>query len=405
MKNHVAIALGLVLGLAYGLIAQGTQAPFLLKGADAIAPVGTIFVSLIKMVVIPLVVATLVSGTAGLGNIRRVGGLGIRALLFFWSTAVVSILIGMGVMKLMLPLAGDLAFSVTAHRDLPQPPGFLDFVLSLVPTNPVKAAADGALLPLIVFSVLFGAAAGSIEPAQRDRIVSLADAVTSALITLVGWVMRLAPFGVFALAAPVTAKAGWSVLQGLLIFVAAVYIGLIIFIALVYVPAVRWAGVTGKAFLAASVAPQAMAFSTTSSLAAIPAMLESATRDLKLPREVAGLIVPLGASLNRAGSALFQGAAVVLLAKLYGVPLSLSGVGGALLATFLVSLSVAGVPSASVVTLAPALGSLGIPLDGIGVLLGVDRLPDMARTATNVTGDIAATIVAARAPGAPKATP
>jgi Na+/H+-dicarboxylate symporter len=396
MKNHVAIAVGLLAGLVFGLIAEASHAALLLRVTDAIQPVGTIFVNLIKMVVVPLVVTTLISGTAGLGDVRRVGKLGFRALLFFWGTAVVSIVMGMVVMKLAVPLMHDTAVSTIQPGQAPPATGFLDFLIGLVPTNPVKAAADGALLPLIVFSVLFGAAAGSIEPAQRDRVVGLADAVTAVLITLVGWIMRLAPIGVFALAAPVTATAGWAMLQSLGVFVIAVIVGLMLFIGLVYVPAVRASGVSARKFLAASMAPQAMAFSTTSSLAAIPAMLQAAERDLGLPREVAGLIVPLGASLNRAGSALFQGAAVVFLAHLYGVSLSWSGLAGAGVATFLVSLSVAGVPSASVVTLAPALSSLGIPLVGIGILLGVDRLPDMARTATNVTGDIAASITAAQ---------
>ena len=398
MKNHVAIAVGLVAGLVFGLVAHATAIPVLLGLAGGIAPAGTLFVNLIKMVVIPLVVTTLVSGTAGLGDVRRLGALGLRTLAFFWATTVVSIMLGMVVMRLAAPLMSATTGALTAGTTPPvaPPPTFVDFLIGLVPVNPVKAAADGALLPLIVFSLLFGAAAGSVAPEHRDRIVALSDGVTAALIKLVHWIMLLAPFGVFALAAPVTAKAGWGMLQSLGVFVGAVIAGLIVFIAAVYLPAVRLAGVSPLRFLKASFGPQAIAFATTSSLAAIPSMLDAAERDLALPRTVAGLVVPLGASLNRAGSALFQGAAVVFLAQLYGVPLSWGAIGGAILATFLVSLSVAGVPSASVVTLAPALNTLGIPLDGIGVLLGVDRLPDMARTATNVTGDIAAAIVAAR---------
>jgi DAACS family dicarboxylate/amino acid:cation (Na+ or H+) symporter len=397
MKNHVAIAVGLVAGLVFGLVAHATAFPALLRLADGITPAGTVFVNLIKMVVIPLVVTTLVSGTAGLGDVRRVGRLGLRALAFFWATTIVSIALGMLVMQLATPFMSTTTGALTGTTPpLAPPQTFVDFIVGLVPVNPIKAAADGALLPLIVFSLLFGAAAGSVAPEQRDRIVALADGVTAALIKLVHWIMWLAPVGVFALAAPVTAKAGWGMLQSLGVFIGAVVAGLILFIAVVYLPAVRFAGVRPVQFLKASFGPQAIAFSTTSSLAAIPSMLDAAERDLALPRTVAGLVVPLGASLNRAGSALFQGAAVVFLAHLYGVPLSWGAVGGAMLATFLVSLSVAGVPAASVMTLAPALNTLGIPLDGIGVLLGVDRLPDMARTATNVTGDIAAAIVAAR---------
>src|SRR5690242_1363980 len=133
MKNHVAIAIGLGAGLAFGLIAEATQVPLLLRAADVVTPVGTIFVNLIKMVVIPLVVATLVSGTAGLGDVRRVGGLGIRALLFFWSTSVVSIVMGMLVMTLALPLMGHVTVAAVQHVDVPAAPGIIDFITGLIP--------------------------------------------------------------------------------------------------------------------------------------------------------------------------------------------------------------------------------------------------------------------------------
>ena len=392
MKNHVAIALGLLAGLALGLAASGTGSPALLRVTEWLTPVGTLFINLLRMVIVPLVAATLFSGVAGLGDVRRIGKLGVRTLLFFWGTTLVAIAVGMIVMAVMAPLARA-TMTAGTESTAARLPGAVDFVLSLIPTNPVKAAADGALLPLIVFSVLFGAAAGALAPPDRQPLIDLADAVGAAMIRIVHWVLWLAPIGVFALAAPVTAKLGWEILRSLGVFVGAVILGLLVFVGAVYLPVVASRGRVAT-FLRACLAPQAIALSTASSAAALPAMLDSSEHGLGVSRTVSSFVVPLGVALNRAGSALFQGSAVVFLAKVYQVPLTLTGAVGAWLATFLVSLTVAAVPSASVVTLAPALNSVGIPLDGLAVLLGVDRIPDMFRTATNVTGTMAATVVA-----------
>ncbi len=395
MKNHVAIAIGLLAGLALGLTASATGAPALHRVADWVAPAGTVFINLLRMVIVPLVAATLFSGVAGLGDIRRIGGLGLRTLGFFWGTTLVSIAIGMVVMTLLTPYTPAL---ISAGTDGPDTrlPGTIDFILGLVPTNPVKAAADGALLPLIVFSVLFGAAAGTLSPEERRPLVSLADAVGGAMIRMVHWILYLAPVGVFALAAPVTAKLGWSILQSLSVFIGAVLLGLLILVTAVYLPIVAARGVRPAAFLRACLAPQAIGLSTATSAAALPAMLDASEQGLGASRGVASFVVPLGTALARPGSALFQGAAVVFLAKLYQVPLPLTGALGAWLATFLVSLTIAAVPSASVVTLAPALANVGIPMEGLAVLLGVDRIPDMFRTATNVTAIMAAVVFGER---------
>ncbi len=279
-------------------------------------------------------------------------------------------------------------------------PGVIDFLVGLIPSNPFQAATEGALLPLIVFVVLFAAAAGALPEKQRDSLIGLANAVADALIKLVHWILWLAPVGVFALAAPVTARAGWAMLQSLIAFILAVLVALLAFVALVYVPAVRMLGrMPAGSFLKGCVSPQVIAAATTSSAATVPAMLEAADAELRVSRAVSGFVIPLGAGLGRAGSAVFQGACVVFLAWLYGVSLAVSGIGGAVLATFIVSFTVPGIPGGSILSLAPALGTVGIPLDGMAVLLGVDRIPDMARTATNVTGTLAATVVVDRLEG------
>lgn len=392
--NHVAIAAGLVLGLAFGLVASATGIDVLMAVATGVRPIGDLFVNAVRMIVIPLVVAIVFLGVARLGDPRKLGRLGGFSVAFFWLTTVVAIFVGMGLMRIGLIFSPDVSPPDTAEQIAPHLPGVVEFLVSLIPSNPFGAAAEGALLPLIVFTVLFAAAAGTLEEKRREPLLTLADSVTETLIRLVHWILWTAPVGVFALAAPVTAESGWAMLQSLAIFVVVVMVGLILFIAAVYLPLVRFLGRMGIAFfLKGIVGSQVIAFGSASSAASLPVMLEEAEEKLELSEEVYGLVLSIAATLNRAGSALYQGAAIVFLAHLYEVPLPAAALGGAVLATFLVALTVAPVPAASVVTLAPALDAVGIPLAGLGVLFGVDRIPDMFRTATNVTGHMACAVV------------
>jgi Na+/H+-dicarboxylate symporter len=398
MKQQALIAIGLVTGLLVGVIADLSASDLLRGFAENVAPIGTAFVRLVRMVVIPLVVVTIFSGVAGLADPRRLGKLGGTALILFWISSFIAIAIGMGVMALALEISpvSPLESPVGEHVR-PELPGTIDFLLGLIPANPFAAAANGDLLPLVVFTVLFAAAAGALPREKTHLLADVADAAGAALIKMVHWVLWTAPVGVFALAASMAAEGGLSTLKDLAVLVAAVAAGLVIFIALVYLPMVAVLGrMKPRLFLRSSLTPQVIALSTTSSIATLPAMLEAAEQRLGVSRPVAGLVLSLGASLNRAGSALFQGSALVFLAALYDVPLSIPVLGGAMLAVFLASLTVASVPSASVVTLTPALDVTGIPTSGLAILLGIDRIPDMLRTATNVTGHLAAATVVQR---------
>lgn len=397
MTNQVAIVVGLIAGLFIGIAAAVTGVPALVDFATGVQPIGLAFVNLVRMVVIPLVMSTIFTGVANLGSPRKLGRLGGISLGFFWVTTFVAIGLGMAVMKaatFLFPVPVQAPPEGGTAQELPST---IDFLLSLIPSNPFAAAADGALLPLMVFTVLFGAAVGTLREDHRAQLMSFAEAVTAALIKLVHWVLWTAPIGVFALAAPVAAESGLDVLQSLLMFVIVVVVALIVFVALVYIPLVATAGaISPPRFTRASVGPWIIAMSTTSSAATLPAMLEAAMQRLGVSRTVAAFVLALGASLNRSGSALFQGSAIIFLAALYGVPIPIAAVGAAILATFLVSLTVTGVPSSSLVTLAPALETVGVPLSGIAILFGVDRVPDMVRTAVNVTGHLAAATVVER---------
>ena len=391
--NQRATALGLILGLVLGLLASATDIDLLDRLAAGVAPLGTLFINAIRMVVIPLVVTTIFVGVARLGNPRTVGKLGGSALGFFWGTTVPAIVIGMGFMTLAMtlwPVAVEVPTTVESAQELP---GLLDLILRLIPANPFAAAADGALLPLIVFTLLLAAATGAVAEARRQRLITFAEDISAVFVRLIHWILWTAPAGVFGLAAPVVAGMGLGLLAGLAVFVATVVVGLFVFILLFYLPAVRLLGKKGITEFVKGVSGSfVIGFSTTSSVASLPVMFEDAEA-LGVSPAVSSLVLSLGAAINRAGSALFQAGAVVFLATLYDVPLPFTTLLSVGFVGFVVAMSVAPVPSAGIVTLTPILEVAGVPVAGLGILLGIDRLPDMFRSATNITGHVAAAVI------------
>jgi len=394
---HLAIAGGLALGLIVGLGAAATGNEWLLLVAKGSAPFGTIFVNAIRMVVIPLIVTVIFTSIARLGDPRKLGRIGGMTIAFYWITLIPAIAIGMATMKFGLRFANDIEMPQTAAAELPELQSIVDFLVTLVPSNPFAAASSGTILPLIVFTALVAAAAGTLPAERRERLVNLADDTSEALIKLVWWILYTAPVGVFGLAAPVTAELGWDLVQSLGVFIICVFVALVIFLALVTLPLVYFvAGIGPARYLSGIFGGVSIAVSTTSTAAAIPVTLEETTKNLKVSTTIADLLVPLGASMHRPGSALFQGAAVVFLASLYDVPIPVAAIGAAMLATFLVSLTVAPVPSSSVVTMAPALDTVGVPVGGLAIVLGIDRIPDMMRTGVNLLAQVSAAVLVDR---------
>lgn len=409
MRSHVWMAVGLIAGLIMGLVAaalsqRGYPAPA--EALRNVRPVGALFLNLLSMVVIPLVATALFSGIAKLGDLRMVGRLVVRTLAFFWATSLAAIVAGFAVGSLILPRAAvtpeqqvALRAAATAdtgviHRAAENIPTGAQFIVQLVPANPFKAAADGNLLPVIVFVTIFGVAAATLPVEKRAPLTNFSDAATEALIRIVHWVLLFAPIGIFALVAPIVAQFGWSLVRAMLWFVFAVIVGTLLFIATVYLPSVAViARLSPRRFLRAAFPSLLMAFSTTSSLATLPTMLDAADKDLQIPRPISGFVLPLAASINRAGSALFQAIAVLFIARLYGIPFGAGHMLQAGLAVFLASLTVASVPGGSVVSLLPAFVTTGLPISGISILIGLDRIPDMFRTMTNATGHMSAAVV------------
>jgi Na+/H+-dicarboxylate symporter len=408
----VKIFAGLAAGLALGLFASVSGQPWLIGLAAGIEPAGTIWINLIRMCVIPLVVFALVSGVAGIGDMRRLGRVGARTGAFVFGTIIVAALLGLALALLIVPLvhisletAGSLRGAAAASaqevtQQAQKVQGLRQFLLELVPTNPIKAAADGALLPLIVFSVLLGAATGTLDERPRKAVTGVADAIVAALIRLIGWVMELAPIGIACLAAPVAARFGYQMLESLAVFVLTVVAGTTFFAVFGYGPAVGLLARVPVARFARATAPgTTVGFTTTSSLAALPTMMDTAANTLKMSPGVSSFVLPLAAALNRPGSAIYQMTAVVFVAALYGVHLTGAQLATAVATCFLMTFSVAAFPSSTVFTTAPVLLAVGLPVESLALLLGVDRIPDMFRTGLNCIGHQTAAAVVARGEG------
>ena len=388
--NTRAILVGLVLGLGLGIAASATGSPALLQAAEAVAPLGEVFLRAIQMVVIPLVAAVVFVGVARIGNLRRLGRMGGLAVGFFWITTLPAILIGMGVMSLALTFTTPVPPPTPVTELDTATPGVVAFLVNLVPRNPIQAAADGSLLSLFIFVVLLAAAATTLPEDKREALTSLAETLGDALIRLMTWILWTAPVGVFGLAAPVIAQTGMAMLQNLAVFIVAVVAGFFILKGVVLLPMVRVFGGMGPGrFMRGTVGTYTVGFTTTTSVGTLPMMLQEAEK-LGLSKSTFSLVLPLAASINRPGSALFQSTSLVFLAAMYGVPLDAGLVAAAVLAIFLASMTVAPVPSASIVTMAPALDVVGVPVAGLGILLGIDRVPDVFRSATNVIAHMAA---------------
>ena len=398
MLNRM-IALGLLLGLAVGLGAAATGHPWLTGLAELSAPFGTLFINAVKMIVLPLVVSIIFASVARMGDLRKIGRVGGAATGFYVVTLLPAIAIGMGIMALGLRFVPEVAMPAADAVSVPELQSIGDFLISLVPANVFAAASAGRILPLVVFTALLAAAAATLGEERRTRMVAAAEDISAALIKLVWWILLFAPIGVFGLIAPATAKLGWSLVQSLGVFILAVALALLIFTALVYFPVLALWGRRG-AFGSVRGLSGALgiAFSTTSTATAIPVTLEE-TKAIGVSDNTAELLVPLGASIYRPGSALFQGAAIVFLAHLYGVPVGIATASAVLIATLLVSLTVAPVPSSGVVTMAPALDAVGVPVAGLALMLGIDRIPDMMRSAVNVLGQATTTVAVDRLSG------
>jgi Na+/H+-dicarboxylate symporter len=397
------VLIGLALGLAAGVAIASSGSSELAGMVRFVEPLGALFINAIRMTVVPLIVSTLIVGVAGAPSARSVGRLGGRALALFVAflaiTAVATALIAPPLVN-QLTIAPEAVAAMRASaaqaasaaaESARKVPTFAQWLVSLVPDNPVRAAADGTIVPLIVFAVAFGVALTSLDAARRAPVVAFFQGVADAMLALVRWVLDLAPIGVFALALPLATRVGLAAAGALAFYVALVVaLNVATIVLLLYPAAIVLGRVPLRRFVRAALPAQVVAFSSRSSLAALPAMIEGATDRLGISRETTGFFLPLAASIFRVGAVVGQIVGVLFIARLYGVEIYTARVATVALTSVLTSFSVPGVPGGSILVMVPVMIAAGVPVEGIGVLLGVDTIPDMFRTTANVTGHMAA---------------
>jgi proton glutamate symport protein len=409
VKSALQMIAALVLGLATGALIAAlgqTQAAFL---TALVEPLGLLFINAIRMTVIPLVVAKLVVAVASTADDRALGRVGAGAVVLVVGTACMAAAFAALASRLALPFLdpGGAAASLGAIADQGQAgaaeraakaaPDLGQFLVSLVPANPFGAAAEGQLLPLVVFALALGFGLSRTASAGRETAVRLFEGIADAMAFLIRWVMRVAPLGVFALAVPLAARTGLEALGAVVFYITLVTAVLVAFALLLLYPAAVFAGRVPLARFARACAPvQTLAFSSRSSLACLPVMVEQARDTLKLPESVTAFFLPVASAMFRAGSAIGTTIGALFLARLYEVPLTATEVAFVAVTAVLTMFGSPGVPSGSVIMIVPILASAGVPVGGIGILLAVDTLPDMFRTTTNVTATMAIATVLAR---------
>jgi Na+/H+-dicarboxylate symporter len=419
MQLYTKITIGLLAGAAVGAAVNLTGVADTAWWTGGALPflnfLGNAFIRGITMIVIPLVAASLLIGVASLGDLGKLGRMGGKTLAYYLTTTAIAITIGLSLALLIKPgsrinaesrdaLAAEFSEQAAGRLQLAQErPEVWDVLLNMIPNNPVAAAAEGNLLPLIIFVIIFAAAVTLIAPERRDVILNFGRGVNDASMVIIDWIMRLAPYAVFALIAATISRFGIDVLQSLAIYTGVVVAGLLLHAFGTYGTMVTvLARLNPIEFFRRIREVPLIAFSTSSSNATLPVTIETAEEDLGVSNSVASFVLPLGATVNMDGTALYQGVATVFIAQVYGIALGFDQLLTIVLTATLASIGAAGVPSAGIITLILVLQSVGLAgqaAAGIALILGVDRILDMVRTAVNVTGDLSCAAFVARSEG------
>ena len=405
MSLTMKVLAALVGGLVAGFAVAASGVPALQTAAEWIEPLGRIWVNAIRMTVLPLVGSLLVVGVVGT-DVRAVGRIGGRAVLLFVALITfAAILTALVTPPLVARLPANPEAAAALQEGLAQAGAAVsqtrvltvkEWLVSLVPTNPVGAMAEGAMLPFIIFTLLFALAAARLAPEGRELLTRFFGAVSEAMLVLITWILALAPVGVFALALNLGANMGLAA-AGAIVYYVLIHSGLcIVLLASVYPLAVFGGGLSLKAFSEASLPAQAVAFSSRSSLASLPPAVEEARNRLKLPDAINSFLLPLGFSTFRITAPVPMIVGAYFIAYFYGITLEPLHLLTMVVTSVVAAFTVPGVPGGGVIAAMPVLMAVGLPVEGIGILLAVDTIPDIFRTTANVTGNMGAAVVLAR---------
>lgn len=390
MKLWQQILVALVAGLAVGMIFG--------PPAAVLKPIGTIFINLIKMLIVPLIFVSLVCGVTSMHDMGKMGRIALKTVVIYLATTAIAISIGLGLGALLQPGAG-IDIAAAAAVDAKEAPTLIETLVGLFPTNPIAAMAEGNVLQIIVFAILFGLAI-NIAGEAGAKIRQAFDWLAEVIYKLTAIIISFAPYGVFALMAWVAGTYGLDVLLPLGTVILAVYVGCVVHAIVVYGSAIALlARLNPVRFFQGIAEAQAVAFTTTSSSGTLPVTMSCAQKNLGVSRGVSSFVLPLGATINMDGTALYQGVCALFVAQAFGVDLTFGDYITIILTSTLASVGTAGVPGAGLIMLSLVLTSVGLPLEGVAIIAGIDRILDMARTALNVTGDAMVSVLVAKSEG------
>ena len=412
-STRVLAALGVAIGGGALIAASGSTS--LLDAADALTPIGTLWVNAIRMTVIPLVVSLLVTGIASATDVGAIGRLGGRTIVVFGLLLAATAAI---VVPLAPSLFALLPFPSTAGAKPALPAGaaeaasqlsgggqnasFSTWLTSLIPSNPIGAAASGAMVPLILFTLILAIAIARSPESTRAPLVGFARALGDAMLLVVRWVVLVAPVGVFALVLPLAAHLGGAVAGAIGVYIAAYSLASVAVILLIYPVVAVFGRISVGRFARAALPAQLIAFSSSSSIASLPALIESGERGLDLPPRVTGFVLPFAVSTFKIAAPVSWTIGALFVGWFYGIPLHARELATVAFAAVFLAFAAPGVPRGAFIMLTPLFLAIGLPAEGIGILIAVDALPDTFATALNVTGDLAAAVLVARAERAPR---
>lgn len=385
------ILIGMLLGVIVGT--------FMGPSAEVLKPLGTLFINAIKMLIVPLVFFSLIVGITSMKYTKKMGRIGLKAIILYLVTTAFAITIGLGLATVFTPGAELDMIAVSTDTAIPEAPTLVQTLLNMIPKNPVGALAAGNILQIIVFAIGLGVSLALIGE-KADPAIKLFESLAEAMYKLTELVMKLAPYGVFGLMAWVSGKYGADVLFPLIKVIAVVYLGAVIHIVIFYSGVIALLGRLNPArYLKSLMNPAAVAFTTTSSSGTLPATIKASREELGVSKGVSSFVLPLGATINMDGTALYQGVCALFIAQAYGVDLATSDYITIILTATLASVGTAGVPGAGLIMLSLVLTTVGLPLEGLLIVSGIDRILDMARTTVNICGDMMVSLLVAKSEG------
>lgn len=376
----IAILLGIIIG----------------ESIEVLQPLGDLFLRLIKLIIAPLVLSTLIIGVASIGDVKSLGRIGIKTIGYYMVTTAIAIVIGLVFAFMISPGKGlDLEIPQTEEVDVNESEGVIQTFLNIVPENPFEALTEGEILQIIFFAIFIGLAITVIGEKAKP-VYRFFDSFAEIMFWITGIVMRFAPIGILGLVAPIVGEYGPSVLLPLLKIILAVAFACIIHAIVIYSSSVKvFANMNPIPFFKGIAPAAVVAFSTASSAGTLPITIKNTQENLGVSNRISSFILPLGATINMDGTAIYQGVAVIFIAQFYGLDLTFMQLITVVITTVLASIGTAGVPGAGMIMLAMVLSSIGLPLEGIALIAGIDRILDMFRTTVNIVGDAAASVTIA----------